>query len=796
MRLLATLLILQLALTAFGFIRLGTINWGGNSGRIYLIDTDTIFIFEFTSTHGIIVKGTGASASSTKTIAGPFSGWNEVYDLSGTVLDSPSIEVLNATDSSFIASFYVPNNVYLPCNAEYLGQFSVPNRATTRHDLDGHVFLDRAFRRFFVAGLDLDGNAPAAYFWLDTRDEPTAAGIRAGYNGGYGRVLGLVDVDANVTLPPGHATVNFTTLSVWCVDFYVSFGHINISSPLSSDPFACTNYGPQHLGYTTPKHDVSAEAYILGPNTIGLNSLYYDGTAPATWFWGGWNSTLSIGFIISDQYSNLAPLTTEILGENIVITLPTGYDLCNTYFLSLYCVRASVSFGEIFLTSTFGCQWCPTTCKTDITNPLTGYQCKALTTSQDIQVEYFYDSANALITFKFHTCNLEPEEYFAFGLSSSNTGVQMTPNGDVVVCQYSFSGEAECIDYYLTGRTQCAPSGGGSYSGACPDDVWPSGWNNYYNTQVERVNGITTFTTTRAVTSSDTNDKDFTPGTPQYIIWARGGTFNSATNEKWVLRHAAASRTQTASPITIDFSATSNCSEHFQCLVVPPIVKPAWTIPPLCINSENNEIRAYIGDTGGVQGYKGITGQDGWGIAWYLNGILIPEVYVLRYTTVRFYVNGGDDSTIAAAYHPFYITSSSEGGIASLAAAGQPLTETAYAGLTHDGWSVSSLTTGGYCEWDETAGNGNGFSSWEDYRASLESTCSTGNSWGWFDWETDSNTPNTTYYQCATHRLLGWKIHVVDDLTMCQQLAAGYLTTPLSIMLIMAVMLTLFYGYN
>ena len=365
--------------------------------------------------------------------------------------------------------------------------------------------------------------------------------------------------------------------------------------------------------------------------------------------------------------------------------------------------------------------------------------------------------------------------------------------GDVVVCKYSNTYEAICTDYNLVVRSQCAPTGP-TYSGACPDHVL-AGWNNYYNTQLERVNGITTFTTTRAVTPTDSNDIDFTPGTPQHIIWAKGGTFLSPTNEMWVLRHQANDRLRRDNPILIDFSATSNCTDHFQCPTTQTPPEAPWTIPPLCINSENNVINAYIGNTGGLKGYKGITGQDGWGIAWYLNGLLIPVVYVLRGTTVRFNVYGGNDATNAAEYHPFYITSSDEGGVHSLAAASQPITETVYAGLDLNGGSVWNLTTGDFCEWDETGGNGDSFNSWGKYKASLNLACN-GNSFGWFDWFTDSDTPDNVYYQCATHRLLGWKIHVVDNLDYCNQLAAGYLTTPFSLLLLISVGLTLFYGYN
>ena len=793
MRFLTTLLVLQLALTAFGFIRLGTVNKGSVSGRVYLIDANSIFLFEFSTTNDITISGTGASSSSTRTISGPITMWNGLTDLSGDVVDSPSIDIIES--GAVIASFYVPNNVNLPCEAEYLGQFSIPNEATTLHDLDGHVFLDRTFRRFFVAGLDFDGAPPASYFWLDTQDVPTAAGIRAGYNGGYGRVLSAVDVDANVTLPPGQALTNFRTLSVWCVDFYVSFGQVDISTPLSSDPFACTNYGPSHLGYTPPSHDVAADVYVLGPNTIGLNAVSFDGNPPATWFWGTWNSTISAGFIIADSLGSLAPLTTEISGENFVITLPTGFDLCNIYYLSVYCVKAGVSFGELNLNDTFGCQWCPSSCKTNITNPLPGYQCKDINkdaTAPDLRVEYNYDSTNSLITFKFHTCDLDPEQYIAFGLSGSTTGILMI-GGDVVVCHYNSVEEAYCVDYYLQSQSQCAASGG-TYSGACPDHLLTSGSNDYHNTQVERVNGRTTFTTTRAVTSADTHDQDFTPGSAQQTIWSRGGTFNSTTGEKWVLKHNGGYRI--GSPIPIDFSATSTCTEYFQCPLTTTAPADPWTIPPLCIDSGNNEIRAYIGNTGGLQGYRAITGQDGWGIAWFLNGLLIPEVYVLRGTTVRFYVNGGVNPSNAAEYHPFYITSSSEGGIKSLADASQPISEVVYAGLATNGTSVWDLTTGGFCEWMETGGNGDNFNSWDDYKNSLNSTCNDGNSWGWFDWTTDSSSPDEAYYQCATHRLLGWKIHVVEDLDYCLQLAAGYLTKPFSCLLLIAVAITLLlYGY-
>merc|ERR1739838_1234747 len=65
---------------------------------------------------------------------------------------------------------------------------------------------------------------------------------------------------------------------------------------------------------------------------------------------------------------------------------------------------------------------------------------------------------------------------------------------------------------------------------------------------------------------------------------------------------------------------------------------------------------AQIGPTGGNAGYPAITGHVGWGIAWYINGLLIPEIYVVRGKTYTFVIEGGNDPDSPAAYHPFYIT--------------------------------------------------------------------------------------------------------------------------------------------
>ena len=48
------------------------------------------------------------------------------------------------------------------------------------------------------------------------------------------------------------------------------------------------------------------------------------------------------------------------------------------------------------------------------------------------------------------------------------------------------------------------------------------------------------------------------------------------------------------------------------------------------------------------------------------------------------------------------------------------------------------------------------------FQRSLTLDCKEGQP-GIIQWTPDRDTPDLVYYQCYTHRYLGWKIHVVDS---------------------------------
>nr|CAD7406842.1 unnamed protein product [Timema poppensis] len=87
------------------------------------------------------------------------------------------------------------------------------------------------------------------------------------------------------------------------------------------------------------------------------------------------------------------------------------------------------------------------------------------------------------------------------------------------------------------------------------------------------------------------------------------------------------------------------------------------------------------------------SGQPSWGIAWYINDMLIPEIYVERGQTYSFVVEGGNDRTNPARYHPFYITDSKEGGFGQKSEADQKK-QRVFGGVSYDAEGYPYPTAG------------------------------------------------------------------------------------------------------
>ena len=73
---------------------------------------------------------------------------------------------------------------------------------------------------------------------------------------------------------------------------------------------------------------------------------------------------------------------------------------------------------------------------------------------------------------------------------------------------------------------------------------------------------------------------------------------------------------------------------------------------------------------------------------------------------------------------------------------------------------------GRYCNWQVNTSLPDGFEDKVDFfefQKTLSLKCDDNSQPAVFTWTPDSNTPNNLYYQCFTHRWLGWKVRVVDS---------------------------------
>uniref|UniRef100_A0A2A4IWG9 DOMON domain-containing protein n=1 Tax=Heliothis virescens TaxID=7102 RepID=A0A2A4IWG9_HELVI len=374
---------------------------------------------------------------------------------------------------------------------------------------------------------------------------------------------------------------------------------------------------------------------------------------------------------------------------------------------------------------------------------------------------------------------LEDGEYMAFGVSGDSVHTQMV-GGDVAVAwvdKTTLKGFAD--DYYLDAKSQCA-----GVRGSCPDERLVENTNSIRLLNAALVNGYSIVTYQRSLRAADELDRAVLTNTSQPIIWAIGPL--NSRNEVSYHPHF------TKGDKLIEFGRPPvwNCpmpeeddamhdavqdehQKHNAQLIKPnpvPTPKPVakavpWDIPAIqCYEPPDGVFYAQMGPTGGKQGYSAITGHVGWGISWYINGLLIPEIYVVRGRKYTFVVEGGADPDVPARYHPFYITNDPVGGYFHKTDKEKEGVEI-YAGVRRGRTGALSPTgVGRLCNWtpDSEGPDADDYPSFGAYQRSLTLVCEEGNP-GVVTWVPDRNTPDTVYYQCFTHRHLGWKINVVDE---------------------------------
>lgn len=372
-------------------------------------------------------------------------------------------------------------------------------------------------------------------------------------------------------------------------------------------------------------------------------------------------------------------------------------------------------------------------------------------------------------------------QYTSFGTSGSPSRSVMV-GGDVVVAWLDqASGRGEAQDYHLGAKSQC--QGG---RGSCPDEEVQGSRNNVRLLNAALINDFTMLTFQRPLAAADPSDMPILTNASQPVIWAVGPVNSQG--------HTSYHSLRLRGNMFVDFGRTPewNCpvpddqtQGNRQPQSGPSKPQPvqeaanAWYIPPIpCNEPEDGVMYAQIGPTGGSSGYNSITGHVGWGIAWYINGLLIPEINVVRGKTYTFVVEGGNNPDRPERDHPFYITDDPEGGYSFKTPAERSQVRV-FAGVSQDRDGNPVPTgLGRLCEWVEDPNQpAAAFNSFGAYQRTLQLNCEEGQP-GVIQWTPDANTPDTVYYQCYTHRYLGWKIRVMDRCEFDDLAIAGSDTKP------------------
>jgi len=633
----------------------------------------------------------------------------------------------------------------------YVGDFN--NRF---HGVSGEVYAVDS-RTLFIKDFSYDGQGPDAYFYAGEHGQPSRSGYLIANEKGSTDILGSYNrKDIVLTLPGGKTLKNIRWLSVWCDAFDVNFGEITF-------PARFKYPRPQKISKFDGIHDVTSDkVVVVDAQTFLIPNFTYDGQAPDAHFWVGEGKRPGPeGHFVADENGSNEPLR-RYTQKTLVIVLPGDLTVFDIDWLSVWCVAFYVDFGSVRIPRNLNV---PPSLRMLGIEPQSKLNCEVLDESIGYEVRWAI-AGKSIVTQL--VARLNDQQYMAFGLSGDlDTSVMV--GGDVTVAWMNHkSGKGYADDYYLDSKSQCA-----GRRGACPDNQIKRGTNNVRLLNSAVINQFTMLTYRQPLRAKDRYDTTIFTNGSQPVIWAVG----PINNKGEVSYH----QKRLIGDLYFDFGRIPqwNCpiagkpapkNKAKQRNKRPPTPAPApasdqpWYIPPIqCHEPEDGVFFAQIGPTGGDNGYSAITGHVGWGISWYINGLLIPEIYVVRGKTYTFVVEGGDDKEFAAGYHPFYITDDPEGGYEFKSEAERRRVKV-FAGVeqTRFGGVVPSAT-GRLCEWKEDVKKpASRFTSFGAYQRSLSLYCQEGQP-GIVQWTPDRRTPDTVYYQCFTHRFLGWKIHVVDQ---------------------------------
>jgi len=269
------------------------------------------------------------------------------------------------------------------------------------------------------------------------------------------------------------------------------------------------------------------------------------------------------------------------------------------------------------------------------------------------------------------------------------------------------------------------------------------------------------------------------------VIWAMGKVSERAHRIKEPSYHHTYSRMHTQ----VDFGSTEPTDDCIPFTTDRTEVTLPWRVPPI-FDPNRRIFSARLGPGGGRRGFSGKTGLPASNLVWYIEGLMVPDIYLLRGRSYSFKVEGGNNAKSAEEYHPFIITDEPIGGYNRLTEK-QRKKVRVLAGVTYTRRGIPRPTTAGrLCLWkhrkEGDRRRDDEINSFERFRNSLTFECEEGEA-SVLQVTPNATWPDIVYYHSFTTPYMGWKIHVVDNFRnrprfnnsgfSCQPTALGILVT-------------------
>ncbi|XP_063612833.1 protein Skeletor, isoforms B/C-like [Penaeus indicus] len=618
------------------------------------------------------------------------------------------------------------------------------------HQVGGDVYaVDQS--TFLIKKFMYDGNGGDTFFWAGARPRPGPQGFIVPNELGRTNVLDLyLNKDITIKLPDNKKITEIKWLSVYDLSRLEPFGDVYIPEGFEPPQTIILNKLSSKTGEVR-----SGAITIADSKTIIIDKLSYDGTGDDVYFWVGVGpQPHSKGIRIPDEHGYMTPLQ-KYDRKTITLELPGDLTVFTIDWLSLYDIKQQRVLGSIIIPEDLNV---PPSLVEIIPHENSMPNCVQLHKELQISWEVFGDQ----ITIEL-AAQVEEDEYVAFGMSGDPHEPKMV-GGDVVVA-YMDGYLGYLIDYNISSYMPCTELLG-NHKGVCNDDK-VGGYQDYQPFSSKRENGINIFTLRRRLTTPDTGDIAYPSEGEAMIIWGLG--------KLDIIKRPTMHHTWSKVKQPLEFARKPT---ERKCFAFTRSEKPKpkkWGPFPMA-DPAMREFKARLGPDGGVRGYSAMTGQQSeTGLAWYINGYLIPDIYLKRNTKYRFLVEGGSSPYDPQNYHPMIITDEQHGAYSQLTEE-QRKDVTVLAGV---GYSVRGdirpTAAGRLCLWEHATDGDRRkdieFQSFQRFRNSLMLKCGEGDP-AVLEFTPNKSWPDVVYYNSWTGPNMGWRLHILDEVNTEKILAA------------------------